>query len=261
MTATPDHLSNARDQFTRQATAFASSEAVRRREALQLLVRLTGPRNEDTVLDVACGPGVVACAFAGIARHVTGIDLTPAMIERAHALQKAERLRNLTWQVGPAHPLPFPDAHFTHVVCRYAVHHFEAPGAVLHEMTRVCQPGGHIVLADVVVPDDPLVADAFNRMERLRDPSHVRALSVAEFDALGKACGLIPTGTTRYPLAMDLERLLAASFSADGKIQLVRQMFEDSLTHDRLGVTPVRAQASIRFAYPIAVFVWTKPSG
>ena len=46
----------------------------------------------DHVLDVACGPGLVACALAEIARQVTGLDLTPAMIEQSKALQQSHRL-------------------------------------------------------------------------------------------------------------------------------------------------------------------------
>ena len=44
---------------------------------------MAGVCPKDDVLDVACGPGLVACALAPAARHVTGIDITPAMIEQA----------------------------------------------------------------------------------------------------------------------------------------------------------------------------------
>src|SRR5207249_4832525 len=59
----------------------------------------------DTVLDVACGPGVLACAFAEVARHVTGIDITPAMIERAQALQQSKGRTNMAWRIGNVLPL------------------------------------------------------------------------------------------------------------------------------------------------------------
>lgn len=42
------------------------------------------------VLDVACGPGIVSCEYAQIVKHVTGMDLTPAMIELAEILQREE---------------------------------------------------------------------------------------------------------------------------------------------------------------------------
>lgn len=92
--------------------------------------------------------------------------------------------------MGDVLPLPFPDASFSIVTCRYAFHHFEHPSAVLAEMKRVCQPGGRMVLADVHAAADPERAAAFNRMERLRDPSHVRALPLAEWESLVRQTGL-----------------------------------------------------------------------
>lgn len=261
MSATPDPLSVTRDQFTRQASAFAAAPAMRNAEALRLLVSLAETGPEDTVLDVACGPGLVACAFAATARSVTGIDLTPAMIERARAWQQAQGLENLCWHIGTVCPLPFPDQSFTRVVCRYAAHHFEHPGAVLREMTRVCRPGGRVVLADVEVSADQSIAAAFNQMEKLRDPSHLRALSREEMEDQGRACNLELVSRTRYSLPMELDGLLSASFPATGSAEKIRSMITESLVHDRLGVTPCRDGGAIRLFYPIAVLVWRKPIG
>jgi 2-polyprenyl-3-methyl-5-hydroxy-6-metoxy-1,4-benzoquinol methylase len=55
---------------------------------------------QDTVLDVTCGPGLATMAFAAKAKQVTGIDLTPAMIERARQIQQEKSLINLSWQIG-----------------------------------------------------------------------------------------------------------------------------------------------------------------
>ena len=79
----PSHEELILDQFTRQAEAFATAPAITNAAALDLLVKIFGAGPMDTVLDVACGAGVVVCAFAEVVRHATGIDLTPAMIERA----------------------------------------------------------------------------------------------------------------------------------------------------------------------------------
>jgi 2-polyprenyl-3-methyl-5-hydroxy-6-metoxy-1,4-benzoquinol methylase len=65
------------DQFTRQAVPFATAAPIRDQAALELLVDAAGTGADDEVLDVACGPGLVACAVARAARQVTGIDLTP----------------------------------------------------------------------------------------------------------------------------------------------------------------------------------------
>src|SRR6187431_2189722 len=111
------------DQFTQQAAPFANSPAMRDEEALRLLVDFSGAGASDTLLDVACGPGLVVAAFAKICRHATGIDLTPAMIEKAREHAAALALTNVAWHIGNVLPLPFPDASFSVVVSRFAFHH------------------------------------------------------------------------------------------------------------------------------------------
>src|SRR6185369_5020807 len=101
------------DQFTRQATPFANSAAMRDEDALRLLVAFSGAGAGDTVLDVACGPGLVVAAFARLCRHATGIDLTPAMIGKAREHAAALSLANVDWHIGNVLPLPFPDRTFS----------------------------------------------------------------------------------------------------------------------------------------------------
>src|SRR5205085_7772512 len=122
-----------------------------------------GPADE--VLDVACGGGIVVCAFAPLVRHATGIDMTQAMLERARTVAAEKGIANVTWREGEVEHLPVPDASFTIVVTRFAMHHFLDPAAVFREMLRVCAPGGRIVVVDTYASEDPAKAAAFNRLE------------------------------------------------------------------------------------------------
>jgi ubiquinone/menaquinone biosynthesis C-methylase UbiE len=178
------------DQLTRQAVPFSTAPTIRDEQALAPLIEVSGAGPDDTVLDVACGGGNVVCAFAPIVRHATGIDVTPAMLDQARALQQAKSLDNVSWQRGDVLPLPFPDAAFSIVTSRFAFHHFLDPRAVLAEMRRVCAPGGRVVAADADASADPAKAEAFNRMERLRDPSHARAMPRTELADLFTSVGL-----------------------------------------------------------------------
>jgi SAM-dependent methyltransferase len=78
-----EHSELSLDQFTRQAVPFATASSIKDEAALRLIVELSGAGPDDTVLDVACGPGLVVCAFARVVRHATGIDVTPAMLDQA----------------------------------------------------------------------------------------------------------------------------------------------------------------------------------
>src|SRR3989441_4244832 len=132
----PAHRDLIVEQFTKQAVPFSTAPGVRDEEALRLLVDFTGAGPEDTVLDVACGPGLVVCALAAVVRHATGIDVTPAMIERARALAAEKGLGNVGWQGGDGLPLPYPDGGFSLVVSRFAFPHLPQPPARLGRMER-----------------------------------------------------------------------------------------------------------------------------
>jgi SAM-dependent methyltransferase len=245
------------DQFTRQAVPFAEMPAHSNEESVRLLIDLVRIGPEDDVLDVACGPGLVACPLAEIARHVTGIDLTPAMIEQAQAKQRATGLTNVTWLVGDAVPLPFPDASFSVIVTRYSFHHFLDPKAVLAEMVRVCRPGGRVAVIDVFT-SSPEQAEAYNRVEKLRDPSHVRALSLEELTGLCHDTGLRDVRTGFFKLEVPLEELLARSFPNPGDADRTRQTFADDIGVDRLGVGAHRRDGAIHFAFPIVAIAGQK---
>ncbi len=130
------------DQFTRQATVFSTAPTITDEDALRMIVNAARPTRDDRLLDVACGPGLVVCAFAPHIREATGIDVTPAMLERARKLAAEKRLTNIAWRQGDVYSLPYDDASFTIVITRFSFHHFLDPAAVLREMVRVCAPGG-----------------------------------------------------------------------------------------------------------------------
>jgi ubiquinone/menaquinone biosynthesis C-methylase UbiE len=241
------------EQFTKQAIPFSQMQ----NHSPELLLAASGAGPEDTVLDVACGPGLMACAFARVGRHVTGIDLTPAMIEQAKILQQVDGLTNLTWHVGDVQRLPFADSSFSLVFTRYSFHHFLDPKVVLAEMVRVCSPGGRVVVVDVFT-SGPEQAEAYNRMEKLRDPSHVRALALEELTALLTESGLRDVGTQLYKHEVELEQVLQRSFPNPGDADTIRQMFVEDLGVNRLGVGSHRREGNIHYAYPIAVVVGQK---
>ena len=91
---------------------FAAAAPIRNQEALDRIVQWACAGPADTVLDVACGPGLLACAFARVAKHATGIDMTPAMLEQARKTQHEQGLKNVSWEQGDVYALPFPARSF-----------------------------------------------------------------------------------------------------------------------------------------------------
>ncbi|WP_420239860.1 class I SAM-dependent methyltransferase [Telmatobacter bradus] len=245
------------DQFTRQAQPFAAVGSHSAEDSLHLLAETLQISAQDEVLDVACGPGIVSCWLAQRAQHVTGTDLVPAMLDEARKRQAAAALENLQWSFADATRLPFADDSFTCVVTRYSFHHLLDPQQVLHEMARVCRPGGRIAVADVT-PDEGKTAD-YDALETLRDPSHTHALSLNNLLALGAAEKLLLLSTASYRLEVPLETQLAASFPAPGNADKVREMVRRDLGVDRLSTDAMDKNGELMLHLPISIVVWSKP--
>jgi len=249
------------DQFTRQATVFSTAPTITDEDALQMIVEAARPGPDDRLLDVACGPGLVVCAFAPHVCDATGIDVTPAMLDRARKLAADKDLANVAWRRGDVYSLPYDDASFTIVTTRFSFHHFLDPAAVLREMVRVCAAGGRIVVVDDYASEDPAKAAAFNHLEKLRDPSHSRCLTLTELKGFFGAVGLPDPDASFYELRGDVPSLLARSFPNPGDDVKIIEMFKASAADDRLGV-PVRLDVDqIYYAYPVAILAATRPAG
>ncbi len=189
------------EQFGANAAAYVTSAVHAQGASLARLVELARPGPAWRVLDVATAAGHTALAFAPHVEHVVGLDLTPQMLPLAARLAAERGAANVTFAAGDVDDLPFGDGAFDAVTCRIAPHHFPDVGRFIAEAARVLRPGGALAVVDNVVPGSRLrgkkadrrreAGEYVNAFEKLRDPSHVRCLSVEEWlDALAGA-GLV----------------------------------------------------------------------
>jgi ubiquinone/menaquinone biosynthesis C-methylase UbiE len=245
------HRDQILDQFTQQAIPFSTAPGIKDQTALQLLVDSSNVSASETVLDVACGPGLVVRAFATVASHVTGIDVTPAMIVRARELVSGQS--NVSFDLGDVNALPYEDREFDVVVSRFAFHHFVDPRGVLGEMKRVCRPGGRVVVCDLLGAEDPNKAAAFHELEMVRDPSHVRSHRLEELQSYYRAHDLNPELVAMYHLTFELESLIARSFPVNGDRAALREMYLAGLKDDGLGLHLSHVGSEIHGAYDVAI--------
>ena len=242
------------DQFSRQAVPFSRKvPAHSNKAAFTLIIKTAGIRKNDKVLDVACGPGMLSAAIAQKAGHVTGIDLVPSMIKQARLLQREKKLSNMDWKLGDVYNLPFTNTSFTAAVTRFSFHHFLKPPAVLNEMVRVTRPKGRVAVVDVFTRSQKH-SHLHNRVEKLRDDSHVKALSLSELKNMFKAAGLRKIRTEFYQLEIELERQLSASFPKPGDDDKIRGL----VYNDGQGIISVRRGKKVCLIYPIVVIVGEK---
>jgi SAM-dependent methyltransferase len=214
---------------------------------------------DDTVLDVGCGAGRLAVSLSQIAKHVTGIDLTPQMLDQARALQVTEGRTNITWQQGDIMSLPFADGAFPVVVTQGTFHHLTDAHSVFAEMVRVVQPGGRVAVIDLVFESEK--QKFFDEIEKLRDPSHLRVFSREEIRSLGREAGLREITAWENPVTIEVETVLARAYPKHEKdIERVRAEFiEDAISgDDRLGLS-VRTEDDVLLAtYPMWGIVWKR---
>ncbi len=251
------HNNSIISQFTKQAIPFTQMSEHSNQHGLELMLKLSQPKHSDTVLDVACGSGIISCELAKVVSHVTGIDLTPAMIEQAKKLQQEKQLENINWKIGDvSNLLPFDDNSFSLVVTRYSFHHMLKPKKVLEEMKRVCKPGGKIMVIDVTPSEDKV--DMYNYVEKLRDSSHAKALTFFELEDMMKDAGLVNLKSEHHDLEMELEKLLQSSFPNPEDIGKINQLFEEDLTNNNLGMKSYLKHGKIHFYFPISMIVGNK---
>jgi|RhiMetdeSRZDD1v2_1073273.scaffolds.fasta_scaffold443913_2 ubiquinone/menaquinone biosynthesis C-methylase UbiE len=196
-------------QFGAVAANYATSQVHRGGPDLDALLAAAAPHGAERVLDAGCGTGHTALALAPLVAEVVGVDLTEAMLEQGRRLAAERGLTNVTFRTGDVEQLPFPDASFNIVASRYSAHHYPRPSAALREFARVLRPGGVFLLVDVVSPDDPTQDTFLNAIELLRDPSHVRDHSVAQWHAMLTSAGFTSELLGMWDLRLEFEAWVA----------------------------------------------------
>jgi len=156
------------DVWSERAERYRESYTHASGDDLDLVVEWCEPAPGVTVLDVATGGGHVARRLREAGASVVTTDVAPGMQPDV---------------VAPADHLPFADSSFDVVACRIAAHHFPDALTALKEMARVARER-------VVIEDNTFTSDSAEKADRLRDPSHVRNYSVAEWHGFFEAAGL-----------------------------------------------------------------------
>jgi SAM-dependent methyltransferase len=178
------------DHFTARAGKYDRSSSWCTSEALdKMILRLAVPDPTVTVLDVACGTGLVSRLFKGITAKVTGVDITEQMTDQAR-----KYLDNIV--IAPAESLPFGDNEFDIVVCRQGVQFMTLPDAV-REMVRVMRPGGRVVLVNLCAygPED---RDEYFEILRLRNPVRRHFFLPGDLERLLRDAGCDQVVLERY---------------------------------------------------------------
>lgn len=191
--------------WSERAQLYRESDAHREGEDLDLVVEWS--EGAENALDVATGGGHVARRLREAGANVVTVDPAPGM--------QADVL-------GSAEDLPFAPNSFDVVACRVAAHHFEDIEKAVAEMVRVS--------ADrVIVVDNLFLDDRAEDADRLRDPSHVRNYTEAEWRELFEAAGLRIGELKRMPKPIEVEPWLERAGTPESDAEKVRDLLADRI--------------------------------
>jgi ubiquinone/menaquinone biosynthesis C-methylase UbiE len=203
-----DGMSKAHDavvesQFGPRARAYVESVVHAQGEDLQLLNGLARDAAPPRALDLGCGGGHVAYTLARHAGTVTATDLSRDMLATVRATARDRNLANIETALAPAENLPFEDATFDFLASRYSVHHWRDFAAGLQQARRVLKPGAPAIFIDACAPHTALLDTHLQAIELLRDTSHTRNYSAAEWLAALSRAGFRVSSVRTWRLRMD----------------------------------------------------------
>lgn len=193
------------DFWSGRAQRYVDSPAHREGEDLDLIVAWA--EGAETVLDVGTGAGHVGRRLREAGLQVVTTDPAPGMKPDV---------------ICPAEHLPFADGSFDVVACRVAAHHFDDVSAAMAEMARVARES-------VLVADNLFLSDAAEEADRLRDPTHRRNLTEAEWQAEFGRAGLRVAEARIFDKPLDCDAWLERSGCEGEEAARVRELLADRI--------------------------------
>lgn len=257
-------------QFGANAANYLTSTVHAKGASLARLVELVKPQKSWVALDVATGAGHTAAQFAPHVARVVASDLTPEMLEQTRKLAAEKGLANMETALADAEAMPFPSGSFDLVMCRIAPHHFPSIQRFLAETARVLKAGGTFALVDNVSPDLETTpgftpgelakaADGYNAFEKLRDPSHGRALPTAEWLALIRAAGMTLVLHEHAPKAMDFGSWVKTMNVPETTVPKLAAMLDDASPALKAFLKPSHEGAKRGFVLDELIAIAKKP--
>jgi SAM-dependent methyltransferase len=209
-------------QFGPRAKAYVESAVHSQGADLEAIGALA--HNAELALDLGAGGGHVSYALARHARRVIASDLSSAMLAAVARTAREKGLSNIETVEAPAEHLPFEDETFDFVASRFSAHHWRDFDAGLREARRTLKRGGRAAFVDVYAPGQALFDTHLQAIELLRDHSHVRDYTSAQWlDTLGRSGFAIEVCRT-WRLRMDFPVWIARMQTPDDNMKAIRAL-------------------------------------
>ncbi len=224
----PEIKKSVERQFSQTAANYRRSRVHAAGEDLARMVAEARLSGGEWMLDAGCGAGHTALAFAPHVAEVTAFDLSAEMLAQVEALAQERGLANVRTRRGDVEALPFADGEFDRVVSRYSAHHWPHPEGALTEIRRVLKAGGRFLLSDIVSFDSYICDTYLQTIELLRDPSHVRDHTVAQWVAMFEAAGFAAEVIFEWRVPLDFDDWVARMLTPADNVAMLRKFLTEA---------------------------------
>ncbi|PNK60704.1 class I SAM-dependent methyltransferase [Psychrobacter sp. FDAARGOS_221] len=231
------------NQFGSQATAYLNSSVHAQGQEFALVEEIVAQYDHAKVLDLGSGAGHISFYAAPHAESVIAYDLSQDMLKVVADSAEQKGLNNISTQQGVAEFLPFKDNHFDVVVSRFSAHHWQDVPQALREMRRVCQPNGTVMMIDVMAPPNPVCDTFLQTIEILRDNSHVRDYSVAEWQNMFSQAGLKVNRMQTHKLLLEFNSWVTRMRTPEHYVKAIRAL-QQSIGQEATDYFQVQADGS-----------------
>jgi ubiquinone/menaquinone biosynthesis C-methylase UbiE len=245
------HNSNVTSQFGPRAQAYVESAVHAQGTDLARIAEIAAQTRPARAVDFGCGGGHVTYAMAPFSEETVACDLSVDMLAAVRETAAARGMSGVRTTQSSVETLPFEDASFDMLGCRFSAHHWQDVDAGLREARRVLKQGAPAVFVDVVAASSPLLDTHLQAVELMRDTSHVRDYQEQEWRSKLLSAGFDIGETRTWRLRMDFPVWIARMMTPPALATAIR-MVQDSAPDEVRRHFAIEADGS--FMLDVAMF-------
>ncbi|MEO1934383.1 MAG: methyltransferase domain-containing protein [Myxococcales bacterium] len=247
------------NRFGESADLYAKSGVHSDPDDLRRMTAAAQLVGNERVLDLGTGTAHTALAFAPLVADVVGLDLTQEMLDAGGRLARERGIDNLDLKLGDAEAIPFENESFDLVVARQCPHHFADVALAVREAARVLRPGGRLLILDSISLPNAKLDTFMNAVEILRDPSHVRNYSLAQWKSFFEDAGIVVRVQHDWLLRLEFEDWTKRGGTAAPAVAQLRAMLSSDAPSEVLEAYAID-RVSHDFGLPVGLTEGQKPA-
>ena len=211
-------------QYANKSEAYLHSQVHSQGIEFTKMQNLIQQHQFKNILDLGCGGGHVTYQVAPYVDAVTAYDITPEMVNLVVEQAQQKGFHHVKGQVGGAESLAFPIETFDCIISRYSAHHWQSITQAMHEIHRVLKHNGKVIMFDIVGNANPILDTFIQTIEMIRDPSHVRDYSLAEWMGFAEQSGFRIETIEKQSLTLNFQTWVARMQTPPDAVNTIRYL-------------------------------------